>query len=334
MNATMPNAEYLAQSRATELEVFFSIPIPLVVLTTALRLFVRLAITPKGNLSIDDYLMLCATVVAVAYNTASIWADFLCQGAPYGYGRHIEAISAADFEAFQMGSYIFSHCYDVAIATTKLSVLALYHRIFIIPCFRRLVVLTAAFVGLWLLTMEVVLLAGWRPISSWWTGDGIDPVRLTWFAYYTNITNMIADLWIFALPRSRPLEPTNWSKQEDRALLPFSFGLGTCAISAARLRWVFSMSSKDITWEEVPLGILSAWEACMGVLCGNLPVVYTALKSFWAQLVSVPRGQSQDQIALQHPGGSKNSPNESHGGERRAGEWVRLRGGLTNMCIV
>ncbi|KAK8065461.1 hypothetical protein PG997_012208 [Apiospora hydei] len=340
MNASTPEAEYLDQSRATELNVFFSIPIPLVVLTTALRLFVRLAITPKGRLAIDDYLMLCATVGVAIYladpkhrltrpsRSMDIWTESLCKGPPYGYGRHMEAVSSADYNTFEMGNYIFSHCYDVAIATTKLSVLALYHRIFVIPFFRPLVILTSAFVVVWLFTMEVILLVGWHPISSWWTGEGIDPIHLTRFAYYTNITNMVADLWIFAMPIPVLLKlQTGLNKRIGLCFL-FSFGLGTCAISAVRLRWVFSMASQDVTWEEVPLGILSAWEACMGVLCGNLPVVYKALKSFCARLVSVPRGHSQDQIALQHRGGSKNSPDESHDGERRAGEWVRLREGF------
>ncbi|KAK7967631.1 uncharacterized protein PG986_001908 [Apiospora aurea] len=326
MNASTPEAEYVDQSRATELNVFFSIPIPLTVLTTALRLFVRLAITPKGTLAIDDYLMLCATM--------GIWTESPRKGPPYGYGRHMEAVSSADYNTFEMGNYIFSHCYDVAIATTKLSVLALYHRIFVIPFFRRLVILTSAFVVVWFFTMEVILLVGWHPISSWWTGEGIDPIHLTRFAYYTNITNMVADLWIFAMPIPVLLNlQTGLNKRIGLCFL-FSFGLGTCAISAVRLRWVFSMASQDVTWEEVPLGILSAWEACMGVLCGNLPVVYKALRSFCARLVSVPRGPSQDQVALQHQRGSKSRPDESQDGERLAGEWVRLRGGLTNMETV
>lgn len=48
-----------------ELNIFFSIPIPLVVLTTALRIYVRMTITPKGSLAVNDYLMICATVGVV-----------------------------------------------------------------------------------------------------------------------------------------------------------------------------------------------------------------------------------------------------------------------------
>ncbi|KAK8058186.1 hypothetical protein PG994_008634 [Apiospora phragmitis] len=328
MNLRTPDAEYLAQSRATELEVFFSIPIPLVLLTTALRLSVRMATIPKGSLAIDDYLMICATVAAVAVSAVGLGF-----GAPYGYGRHIEAVSPGDFITFKMGNYIFSHCYDVAIATTKLSVLALYYRIFIIPCFRRLIILTSTFVVLWFLLMELVLLLGWQPIQSWWTGNGDDAIHITWFAYFTNITNMLTDLWIFIMPIPVILKLQTGMNRRIGLCFLFSFGLGTCAISAVRLRWVFSMISRDVTWEEVPLGILSAWEACMGVLCGNLPVVYRALKGFYVKLISGPRGQSQERISLQHGGSLQNSSHESHAGEIRSVGWAHLKSGRADMEV-
>lgn len=145
------------------------------------------------------------------------------------------------------GNYIFCHCYDVAIATTKLSVLALYYHVFIVPWFRRLVIFTASFVLLWLLVMEVVLLVGWHPIQKWWSETDSSPIQTTSFAYYTNITNMIADLWIFVMPIPVLLKlQTGLNKRIGLCFL-FSFGLGTCAISAVRLKWVFSVESGDIT---------------------------------------------------------------------------------------
>ncbi|KAK7934740.1 hypothetical protein PG985_000235 [Apiospora marii] len=327
MDAKVLDPEVMAQSRATELEVFFSIPIPIVIFTTALRLYVRKATIPKGSLAADDYLMICATLAAVAVsavglgfgthapscysNDAQIGACVLTgrTGPPYGFGRHKEAITSAQYETFMMGNYIFSHCYDVAIATTKLSVLALYYRIFITPWFRRLVLLTAAFVLLWLLSMEVVLVVGWHPIQRWWSGHDPGSVQITGFAYYTNITNMLADLWIFVMPIPVLLHlQTGLNKRIGLCFL-FSFGLGTCVISAVRMKWIFTMDSRDITWDE-------------------------ALKDIFIKLVTIHRGQSQEEIALQHQESPLNSPPDSHEEIRRTGEWVRLRGGVTDMEIV
>ncbi|KAL4917398.1 hypothetical protein BDW62DRAFT_86294 [Aspergillus aurantiobrunneus] len=99
------------------------------------------------------------------------------------------------------GDYIFSHLYDVAIASTKLSVLALYYRAFVSNTFRRAVLATAVFVVLWLLTMAVVLGFQCRPLQKFWNPDiEGDCFNLVAFTFFTNITNLAADIWIFILP--------------------------------------------------------------------------------------------------------------------------------------
>ncbi|KAL7786689.1 WD40-repeat-containing domain protein [Trichoderma ceciliae] len=178
---------------------------------------------------------------------------------------------------FATGDYIFSHFYDMAIAFTKLSVLALYHRIFITRTFRSLVIGTACFVCAWVIVMEVVLGFGCRPIQAWWDearGKCIDKEA---FTYFTNVTNMATDLWIFMMPM--PVILGLQAAKEKRAILCFMFGVGlaTCAISAVRLSFVFGVASADFTWDEASLGILSAWEPCGAILCANLPHIYRHL---------------------------------------------------------
>jgi hypothetical protein len=57
-----PSAAYLAESQATVLNVFFALPIPLEILSTSMRLWVKLTKTSGHKLAYDDYLMVCATV--------------------------------------------------------------------------------------------------------------------------------------------------------------------------------------------------------------------------------------------------------------------------------
>ncbi|KAK6848805.1 hypothetical protein PG995_012638 [Apiospora arundinis] len=269
--------EYMAESRASLLIVFFALPIPIVILTTVFRLVVRLTVQ-KGGFTCDDHLMIGATIAAVALSAVGLGF-----GPPYGYGKHLETVSPDDFKIFLMGSYVFSHFYNTAIVLTKLSVLALYHRLLATErWFKQLVKATFVF----------------------WTGDGSDSIRLTWFGNFTNIINLLADLWIFTMPIPVILKlQTTWDKRIGLCLV-FLLGLVTRAISAARLRWVFSLQSRDVTWDMVPLGILSAWEACMGVLCGNLPV----LKGFFGRQDPVPRGQSLEHIQLRRRESSQNWP--------------------------
>lgn len=62
MSENPPSAEYLAESQATLLNIFFALPIPLEILSTSLRLWVKLTKTSGRRLAFDDYLMICATV--------------------------------------------------------------------------------------------------------------------------------------------------------------------------------------------------------------------------------------------------------------------------------
>lgn len=257
----------------------------------------------------------------------------------------IPPCSCADW---RQGNYIFSHFYNLAIASTKLSVLALYHRIFATRTYRLLVLATGSFVVLWLLTIEVVLGFACRPVQAFWAAAPGTCLDLVAFGYFTNITNLVADLWIFALPIPMLLGlQAKLSKKVGLCFL-FSVGLGTCAISAARLTWVFSFGSTDITCEssslwlpflqatnvlcegtQVSLGILSAWEPCGGILGGNLPIVYKTMKGIFSGRGSASAPSDQKTGSTQESLGPKKKSVHC--------DWVRLDssgGTAVTMAIV
>lgn len=99
------------------------------------------------------------------------------------------------------GDYVFSHFYDWAIASIKLAILAVYYRIFSTTIFRRVVIATAGFIFLWLAAMEIGLGLQCLPIQKAWDpeqpGKCLDLVA---FSYFTNITNLVTDIWVFLLP--------------------------------------------------------------------------------------------------------------------------------------
>ncbi|KAL7941952.1 hypothetical protein V8C42DRAFT_333154 [Trichoderma barbatum] len=268
-NSTL-SPEYLAESKTRMVTTMYAIPIALEAFSTGWRLWA--SASGQSRFAFDDYLMLFATLVAIV-----VCATGLVYGPPYGLGRHIEAVPKHDVQMFLKGDYIFSHFYDIAIAFTKLSVLALYHRIFVTRKFRLVVISTACFVCAWVIVMEVVLGFGCRPIRAWWgetKGTCIDKEA---FTYFTNVTNMATDLWVFMMPI--PVILGLQAAKEKRIILCLMFGVGlaTCAISAARLSFVFGVASADFTWYEASLGILSAWEPCGAILCANFPPIYRHL---------------------------------------------------------
>ncbi|KAH8817011.1 hypothetical protein F5884DRAFT_241811 [Xylogone sp. PMI_703] len=272
-NGTTYSESYLGQSRATVLNTFYAIPIGLELISTALRIWTKVGRRQDARLAFDDYLMIFATIVAIAECISG-----LVYGAPFGLGRHIQALTPHDLEMYMLGDYIFSHFYDVAIGCTKLSVLALYYRVFSPKkVFRAVIVCTGIFVIAWVIVMEVGLGFSCRPIQAFWGAAEGTCINLVAFTYFTNVTNLVADLWIFAMPIPVILGLQASRDKKISLCFLFSIGLGTCAISAARLSFVFGVGSTDYTWYETNFGILSAWEPCGGILCANLPVVYSSV---------------------------------------------------------
>ncbi|KAH0490171.1 hypothetical protein TgHK011_001652 [Trichoderma gracile] len=303
------SAEYLAESKTQLVTTMYAVPIALETLSTGWRL--GAATTAQSGFAYADYLMLFATLVAIAECVTG-----LVYGPPFGLGRHIEAIPKHNVQMFLKGDYIFSHFYDIAIASTKLSILALYHRIFVTRPFRLVVVATACFVCAWLVVMEVVLGFGCRPIQAWWDETRGKCIDKEAFTYFTNVTNMLTDLWIFMMPI--PVILGLQAAKEKRLILCFMFGVGlaTCAISAARLSFVFGVASADFTWDEASFGILSAWEPCGAILCANLPPIYRHLVAIRDTLRAGVRSVVSHSHSHSHPR-SAAAATEANGSDRR-----------------
>lgn len=66
------SAEYLAESKAVLLNTFYSIPIPLEILSTAFRLWAKVHRPKRSRLAFDDYFVIWATVRNHQYFAHSI----------------------------------------------------------------------------------------------------------------------------------------------------------------------------------------------------------------------------------------------------------------------
>ncbi|KAI1132222.1 hypothetical protein F5Y10DRAFT_275025 [Nemania abortiva] len=298
-NTLTYSAEYLAQDRSILAAAFYVIPIPLEVLSTLFRLWVKASPNSDGHLGWDDFLIVYATIDAVGECLVG-----LINGLQTGLGRHVQALDPSTVSMFLRGGYIFTHFYGSAIATTKLSILALYFRIFMVSRMRIFIHITAGCVLAWLIGTEIALGLSCQPIEGWW-----DPsvaatakcVNLMALSCSTNVLNLIFDIWIFAMPIP-VIVKLNVSKAKRIALCClFSIGLAVCVLSIARLALFFSAGNSDVTWAEVPLGILSALEPCGAILCANLPIIYRPIVNGFKKIGKTarsPENASDDSIEL------------------------------------
>jgi hypothetical protein len=313
---------YEDESRQGTVYAAYIIPIPFITISTALRIYVKMEKGGFRHLTLDDYLIVFGMICALG-----VCGSGLAYGPPYGFGKHIDTLSAYDIKMFFKGDYIFSHFYNITLGAVKLSILAFYYRIFVIPMFQRVVLFSMTFVGLWMLTITVVLAMQCRPIEKFWdaTVEGTC-FNLVAFSYFTNISNLVTDLWIFFLPVPVIVRLNMTPRRKAGLCGVFLIGLATCGISAARLEYVVAQGSTDFTWDGVSLGAFSALEPMGAILCANLPIVYQLFKHHVSKWKSSISGLSKLSSKFStNPssasGNSRNLPTD----KEKSGSWSELR---------
>ncbi|KAE8153635.1 hypothetical protein BDV25DRAFT_22028 [Aspergillus avenaceus] len=310
-----------SDSRTATAIVGYTVPMTVLVLSTVLRIYAKLS---QDRVQADDFYIVFATVLAIAYSIVVL------ASLRNGFGKHTSSLSLRDREAFLKAEYISSNLYNVSLAATKLGILALYYRIFPIRWFSRTVIACGVFICLWIVTIEVFMALLCRPIQAFWDvaveGHCFNSTSLT---YYVNASNMITDLVLFALPIPVILGVRTTNNKKVALVAVFSIGFITCGISAARLGEVVAIGSSDITWEGVPLGILSAFESLGGVLCANLPIIYRLFRTVVQKISSSVSGTKTTHVQYGH--GSihqAKAHTRTRGQSEVEGErWIRLPNG-------
>ncbi|PYH81527.1 hypothetical protein BO82DRAFT_432455 [Aspergillus uvarum CBS 121591] len=317
-------------SREALVIVGYVVPMAGMLLTTGMRLLVKIR-GHDDSFHMDDYLIMLATTLEVAYSVT-----MMACGLGHGFGKHTSTVAEKDLEIFLKGEYVASHLYNVGLASTKLGILALYYRIFPVQWLSRTVIGCAVFICLWITTIEIFMGVLCRPLAAFWNpsvkGHCFNSSALS---YYINCSNMVTNIFIFALPIPVILRLRTILTKKIALCIIFSIGFITCAISAARLAYVFAQNSSDITWEGVPLAVLSAFESFGGILCANLPIIYRLFRSA-AQKMTSRTGNSSSAPKTPHRqyGYGSNMYGSKSVGRRPRGvsaaddeQWIRLPNG-------
>ena len=102
-------------------------------------------------------------------------------------------------------NFAFSFCGVFCVCFTKLAIVLFYYRVFTLPGFRKIVIFTLVFMGLYTLALFIIFLLGFSCIPVYTTNEMI--IVGGGVCVYTNTFNWIdvaihilTDLWIFLLP--------------------------------------------------------------------------------------------------------------------------------------
>jgi hypothetical protein len=164
-----------------------------------LRIFYKGFAFGFGELGLDDYAVLGATIMGVP--TVVIIDRGIV---PNGLAMDVWTIPFDHITHFVRWLYILEILYFLLIAAVKLTLLFFFLRIFPKPIIRRILWATIAFDILYGISFAIVGVFQCNPISYYWTqwdGEGSGQcININVLAWTNAIISIVLDIWMLVLP--------------------------------------------------------------------------------------------------------------------------------------
>ncbi|KAF2714561.1 integral membrane protein [Pleomassaria siparia CBS 279.74] len=220
---------------------------------------------------IDDWMMLVALLFTIGYLIA-IWIL-----RDNGMGFSGSTLSLEQMTNIVKTTLAIEIMYYIVIFTIKASILFFYLRIAAEKMFTRACQITIAVLGVFCGVCVICCLTQCIPIRDMWNFTGVlegKCINTTALFYFTSSFNILADIWILALP-IKTLMSIQRPKGEKIALIViFSLGVFSCIASIVRLHSIrIYTESKDPFYDSVPINVWSMIEINIGILCASMPAV-------------------------------------------------------------
>ncbi|KAF7923072.1 uncharacterized protein EAE98_007777 [Botrytis deweyae] len=244
--------------------------IALTVCTVAIRFFSRWY--TKIPLGLDELFILIAAVqlLSIVYT-----AVIIVEVNNNFYGQHVHKSDPEHLEAYLKGLYALALLYPIALSTSKLSLLALYWRVFAVTGGKVPIIFASAINGAWGVAALVVGIFSCRPVEAFWnttiTAKCIDyPVFFTSNEAFTiafDIVVLSIPVWFIAQIKRSVGERITISST-------FLLGLVVTVVSAIRL-WRLVVAQRlpgfDPTFNDVDAGLWAIIELNLWILVASIP---------------------------------------------------------------
>ncbi|PYH49451.1 uncharacterized protein BP01DRAFT_379019 [Aspergillus saccharolyticus JOP 1030-1] len=254
-------------------------------LAVALRLWCRYL--TRTRVFLDDYLIIVALVFEYGITVAGVVLLY------NGLGTHIIYVSPEQLVVYMKTLSTGTFLYTLCITFVKLSILALYQRIFS----RGPMIMAANVVGciviLWCFGCCLIGAVTCLPFRKLWepTLPG-GCINLAQFYYGLQIPNILTDAIILVLPMKAVWELQISRSQKVMLSGIFLIGTTTLAFDIVRLVVMIQLSKSggDITYDQVPASVWTCIEPMMGITAAclsNMRPIFTMLpRPEWSKNLS------------------------------------------------
>ncbi|KAI0533693.1 hypothetical protein GGR58DRAFT_98347 [Xylaria digitata] len=242
----------------------------------AMRFLSRRLLRDRLLLEASDWLVLAAWVFVVATNIC--WAV----GTKYGIGRH--AVVVSNIHIIQILAIVGEASYILAIAFIKLSILALYSKMFTVKKLRYYVWGTAIFVAGWAMSGCVVAIFQCSSIDYVWRPDArAFCINFSIRNLVSGIINVATSIFILTMAMTLVWSQNITGQEKWPVLFTFAIGSSACIISIVRLPYSIKVGTNDETWDCTPTVIISVVEITVGMLAVSIPTYQPLYKHIFGR---------------------------------------------------
>ncbi|KAI9852612.1 MAG: hypothetical protein M1838_000060 [Thelocarpon superellum] len=201
----------------------------------------------KARLHWDDYTMLASLVLMFG-----LWTIFILMYWYFRVGKHEITVSPSMGESGLLMLYIGQVLYCFTYSLIKISILLLYHRLFVLPWFRLCTKICLGFVICFIVGGTAASIFTCNPIDGFWKmyvpATCIDALAVY---YATSSINLVTDLIILVLPM-----PVIWSlkvprRQKYVLCAIFVLGSGVLIATIFRIVALREVDDSDLTCADI-----------------------------------------------------------------------------------
>ncbi|KAI5463926.1 hypothetical protein BGZ63DRAFT_354085 [Mariannaea sp. PMI_226] len=295
-----PDGLDLTEDRSTNLVCAASITWGLAVITVIARIVSRRL--TGHQLVLDDWLIIVSLLFSGG-STFLVAVYFI----HIGLGKHVWALPPDAIRSLAIGVFAGEITYTLTIVFVKLSLLALYCRIFFVYHSMKIL---AGVLGISVITWGISLVVTFTqciPLRAFWERfDPINPIQspeyscgvnLRAFFYGIAIPNIVLDIFIIVLPL-----PYIWKlhlRTSQKVSLTIIFTLGLFLTATSIIRFIYllgvNLDAPDLTWSFVNNVIWTVVEGNIATFCACLPVLRPLLNLILYRSIQPGRKRSNKQ---------------------------------------
>ncbi|KAJ5771160.1 uncharacterized protein N7511_003211 [Penicillium nucicola] len=200
--------------------------------------------------------------ITFSYGVALVYFVTMVNLMKYGWGKHLWNVSLADLILFNKALLPNTLAYLICPCITKMAILSVLYRINPSYVYRSFVILVAAAIFTYTLTLCIITGGPCNPLKTG-TTKCLENVALS-----QAVLNIASDFAVVALPIPMLHNLQSSIKQKVTVGCLLALGSGVVICSIARLPYVLLLDqTEDVTYTEAILGIWSIVEVNLGIIC-------------------------------------------------------------------